>query len=292
MKNGIWYGKLYLKLPNGEKDVSEIMIEMGKAYNSNSINQLINATESSDSGYVEVVRTSGEAKNEMVQLSVPKENSKSDADSSSSVTPVSDKTVIKLGARVSDEESSDSDWVSKIMSVCSDDSVKTEEIAETTTLAPINRGADRTKGISSCGDIPAYLLEDNISEIGAEKYSIPRNSNPFRQMDMQDEAADMQALLKDAKGMNNSFKLRCIHNVQQHSRLMFHYRIAKHFKQMRSHDPNHVQEQMWSIISKETHKKIHIVGDTHYIMYLPAICDSIYVCFSHSSIVNNRLFAL
>lgn len=64
-------------MPNGEKDVSEISVEMGKAYSSNRVNQLTNTTGLSDPAYVEV--PSGEAKNEMMQLSAPEKNSKSEA---------------------------------------------------------------------------------------------------------------------------------------------------------------------------------------------------------------------
>lgn len=274
-KNDICYGKLYLKLPYGEKDISEIMVEMGKAYSTNRLNQLTNTTGPSAPEYVELVRTSGEAKN----------NSKSDTDSSSTVTLSSDKTVEQLDAHESNE-------ASKIMSVYNDDSVKSDEIAETQTLAPVNRTTNLSKDISLCDDIPAYLLEDGISEIGAEKYSIPRNSNPLKKIEIEHEIVDMKALLKDAIRMNRTFQLPKTRSTQSSQLLFFHHRINKHLKQMRSNDPNDAQEKMWSTISKETCKKIHIVGDTHYIMYLPAICDTIYVGFPDSLVLNNRLLVL
>lgn len=273
IKNGICSGKLYIKLSNGEKDVSEIMVEMGKAHNSNSINQLLNAAESIDTKNVEVVTNVRQNENEMVQLSVPEQNSQIEHDSSSSVTLVSIQTVEKLKTRTSDG-SDDSDWESKLMSACSDDSTKTEEIGEAATFVPSNHSADQS--------IPAYLLEDDISEIGAEKYSIPRNSDLFREL----ETGEMKELLKGAKQMDNTFKLLCI-TLTQLPRLMFHPRVNRYLKQvgLTSNTLYHIQEQMWSFISEAIFKKFHIVGDTHYIMYLPPICDSIYVCFSHSYVM-------
>lgn len=290
--DGIYYGKLYIKTLQGEKDVSEIMVKMGKAFTSNSMNQLANATiESSDPEYVEAVPKVQQNENEIVQLSVTEQISKSEDDSSSTVSLVSNQTVEKLETRINDA-SDDSDWESKLLSVCSDDSVKTEEIRETATLDPTNDSADQSNVISSgkcIDDIPAYLLEDEISEVGAGKYSVPRNGDLFKETERNDDIDEMRKLLKSAKLLNNTFKLPFIHYGQL-SRLMFHPRVNKHLTQIRCQDPNHIQEKMWSIISKAAVKNIHIVGDTHYVMYLPSICDSIYVSFCHSLIVvNNRL---
>lgn len=243
----IYYGKLYLKLSVGDRDVSEIMVELGKAYN-------INATESSE-----------QTGNQIMQLSVPEQKSKGKADLSSSGTIVE---------RLPSNASDDSDWESKLMSAYSDDSVETEGICDQAAMkAPINNSANQ----SNISTIPAYLLEDQRSEIGAEKYSIPRNSDQFKDID--DDTAEMKKLLKNAKPMNDTFKL-LFKSFSLRSRLMFNQRVYKYLQQMRSHDRNNIQERMWSMISKEVVKNIHIVGETHYIMYLPPIVDSIYVCFS------------
>lgn len=256
----IYCGKLYLKLANGERDVSEIMVRLGKAYN-------LNATEPSDPEHIEVqVPDVQEIGNQLMQLSVPEQNSNGEADSSSSVTLVSNNT---LTGNASD----DSDWESKL-TACSDDSLEAEEIGDQAAMiAPINNSANQ----SNINAIPAYLLEDQRSEIGSEKYSIPRNSDQFKDID--DDTAEMKKLLKNAKPMNNTFKLLFKYYTLK-SRVMFNQRLFKYLQRMRSHDPKNIQEKMWSMISKEVVKNIHIVGETHYIMYLPPIVDSIYVCFS------------
>lgn len=276
-------------MPEGDKDVSEIMVGMGQAFNSNSMNQLAKATKSSDPEYVEAVPEVQQTEHEIVQLSVTEQISKREDDLSSTVPLDSNRTMEKLETRINDA-SDDSDFESILLSVCSDDSVKTEGIREVETLGPIHHNVDQSNAIESSGkcidDIPAYLLEDEKSEVGAEKYYVPRNGDLFKEADRKDETDEMKELLKTAKLLNNSFKWPLLRTVQKHPRLMFHPRVNNHLTQIRHQDPNHIQERMWSIISKAAVKNIHIVGDTHYVMYLPPICDSIYVSVCH--LLNNN----